>query len=892
MNNGDGMKKNDFLNNLLYLYDALTFSVNINKKNVTFFYKGSRLIGENISYNEFAVSFLDLLKIVPSGVDKLIRFLDNLQPSNLPFDLPVEYISITGSPIRVNYRGFRYTEDDVLFTVSLADETHIDELDQLTKSYSKSFIVEKINEAIENKTPFSLMIIDIDNFKLFNDSYGHMFGDIVLVETVAAINSVLKDNGYIGRIGGDEFVVLYYIDNNYDKVHEACKMIRDSIRQLSMNNVKQAEITATMGCSSYPKDGKTYDELFKKADKALYRGKRKGRNCFIMYTEEKCGLIGDEDITEKTMDRLFASSTNYNIIAGVLELLNRDFSLKKNITEALSLVGSYFLLDRIIFSSQNPDTHQNTYEIKWYQPRAIKYPANEPFDYEKDLWHKTLDKTGMLKIVQVHSNKNLPVYPILERDKTSALLAFNLTAENKIFGLVRYEMCSINKFWQQQDIASLMLISKMFSIKINKEYHDNQHIKELYYDQLTNIFNYTKWRKDVNNYIYSNPNPYAVLDFNISGFRNLNDVLGTKTCDEILILIANKLKNISDKNIIYARETDDKFLIFFPHHDKAKMESTLDEISEYVKDNNHTKKQILLNSGVYLAESDDDLSLAIDKANLARKNKKASEKIAYYSTELAEIENEKLKLELHMHEAITNGEFLLYLQPKVDTNKNKVVGAEALTRWNYNFEKLLFPNSFIPLFEQNGFITELDYQVFENVCKFQRKILDEHKKPIVISVNVSRYQSNFDKYIKTIESIREKYNIPSHLIEIEITEGMYKDNLLEISKFINDLHNHGYYVSMDDFGSGYSNLTSLANLDFNIIKLDKGFCSNIDNKKETAVLSFVMQLAKKLKIKVLCEGVETQDYSDYLKSIGCTLIQGYLYDKPIPADDFKKKYLP
>ena len=243
-----------------------------------------------------------------------------------------------------------------------------------------------------------------------------------------------------------------------------------------------------------------------------------------------------------------------------------------------------------------------------------------------------------------------------------------------------------------------------------------------------------------------------------------------------------------------------------------------------------------------------------------------------------------------MHEAKEKGEFLLYLQPKFDTKRNVLVGAEALTRWNYNFEKILTPNLFIPLFEENGFITELDYQVFENVCKFQRMILNEKKKPVVISVNVSRYQSDFDEYIERIESIRKKYRISSSLIEIEITEGMYTDNVVTISKFIDDLHKLGYHISMDDFGSGYSNLASLASLNFDIIKLDKGFCSDVSNKKETAILSFIMQLAKKLKMKVLCEGVETQEYSDYLKSIGCTLIQGYLFDKPMISTDFKTKY--
>lgn len=885
------MDKDFPIDELLYLYDNIVYDVNLSKKKIEFVTRRDRTLGKDLDYSDFADLFLSTLKIIPSSKEKFVRFLNNLNPANAPFELPVEYIADNGAPVRVTYKGYRYSNDNVLFTATIIDDSHNEELDPLTRAYSKSFIVEKIKEAIDSKRQFSLMILDIDNFKLFNDSYGHMFGDIVLVETAAAVNSVIGDNGFISRIGGDEFLVLYYVDNNYDDVHLACKTIRDSITELSKNNVKQAEITATVGCSSYPKDGDSYEVLFRKADKALYRGKKKGRNCFIIYSVEKCGPLTDnDDNKEKTMDRLFSNSTNYNIIAGVLEILNRDFILKKNLYEALSLVGSYFLLDRIVLSNQNPDTLENINEIVWYQPRSTKYPAQIPTNEEKTIWNKTLDKTGMLKLVQVHANKNLAVYPILERDNTTAILAFELAGDGKIFGLVRFEMCSINKFWQHQDVAALMLIAKMFSIKLNKEYHEAKHIKELYFDKTTDIYNYTKWRASTSEFIFNNPNtPYTVLDFNISGFRSLNEVLGTKTCDEILVLIANQMKNLGNEGIIFAREADDKFLIFLPRQDKVEIEEILDKITKFVQTNNHTRKPINLIAGIYLAKAGEDISLSIDKANLARKSA-INSRIIYFSNELAEMEKEKLIMELHMYDAKKNGEFLLYLQPKIDTTKNTIVGAEALTRWNYNFEKILTPNVFIPLFEQNGFITELDYQVFENVCLFQRKLLDEGKKPVRISVNVSRYQSDFDKYIETIEAIRNKYKIPSSLIEIEITERMYVNNIIPISKFMDELHKIGYYVAMDDFGSGYSNLASLANLDFDLIKLDKSFCNDIDNKKETIVLSFVMKLAKKLKMKVLCEGVETQEYSDYLKSIGCTLIQGFLYDRPMPATDFETKY--
>ena len=203
---------------------------------------------------------------------------------------------------------------------------------------------------------------------------------------------------------------------------------------------------------------------------------------------------------------------------------------------------------------------------------------------------------------------------------------------------------------------------------------------------------------------------------------------------------------------------------------------------------------------------------------------------------------------------------------------------------------MIYPDIFIPLFEENGFIKELDLHVFENVCIFQRNVLDQGLEPVTISVNLSMYQTNLDEYFNKIDEIRNKYNIPAKYLEIEITESTYVKNINNVISLMTKLHDNGYKVSMDDFGTGYSNLSSLATFDFDTIKLDKNFCSK-EGEKERIILKFIVNLAKNLNIQVLCEGVETKELVDFLKKIGCTLIQGYYVDKPMPAEDLLEKYL-
>lgn len=892
------MKDKLLLENLLFLYNNLTVLIDLKHNNIEKLFNGNKLITENINYDSFCDIFTEYFEINEYGRAKMNRFISNLVPGVQPFVQPAKFVKIDGEPITLEYKGHKFDENHILLIIEKYKQETPDNLDSLTKVYQKDVMYNKIKEAIENKKQFVLMIIDVDNFKQFNTTFGHMFGDIVLVETAASIKKYLGNRGFMGRVGGDEFLVLAYIENDYDMIHHACTDIRRAIANISNHNIKQAEITATVGCASFPNDANDFDTLMKKAEMALYRGKNvKGRNCFIIYDETKCGKVenyNELDIT--TMDQSYQIATSANIIAGVFEILNRGGNHSANLEDSLSLIGNYFLLDRVALITQDSNDRVG-YKYEWVNPRK---PENANLikigDKNIPLWRKSYDKTGMLKFVQVESNyhTNPELCELLKSQNTTSILAFEMSYMDKKMGLLRFDMCSTNRFWTQDDISSLLLINKVFTIYLYKEFEDKKHEQELHHDNITGLLNLSKWRNEVFTYLTKSDKyiKYSLLYMHIEGFVGLNDVYGTNYCDKVLKLIADSMVKVYADEAIYCRISGEKFLIFIPHQNKEKIEDKFKTLRDMVEETIQVKGKFKLTAGVYIHNKIDTLSSSIDKANLARKQYKIPENgLVYFVPEFFEEVHKKTELELHMHQALKDGEFLLYLQPKINTITGDVVGAEALTRWNFKHEKLLTPNHFISLFEQNGFITELDFAVFENVCKFLRQCMDEGLVPVKTSVNVSRYQFNFDNYIKTINSIREKYDIDPSLIEIEITEGMYIENIQEISDFINKLHSFGYKISMDDFGSGYSNLSSLATLDFDLIKLDKNFCGNINNKKENIILSFVMNLAKNLKMDVLCEGVETEEFAQYLKDVGCTLVQGFLYERPIPCEQFKEKYL-
>lgn len=894
------MIKDAYIDNLLSLYNNLTIILDLNSKKIIQAYDGKNIVIENISINDFFEYIKKYKQFNNTSILKLSSFFDELDASKSKFNMVFTLCTQNNDILNIEIKGTKINDNEMILVFSDLEKDYFIQSDSLTKLYTKDAIIKKAKEFVDNNINFILMIVDIDNFKSFNDTYGHMFGDIVLVETAASLKKYLKNSGIIGRIGGDEFMIIIEHNDDYDEIHKLCTNVRSAIANISNHNIKQVKITATVGCAHFPKDANKFDLLFNKANTALIRGKNKGRNCFVIFTEQRCGFVTDKDISDNltSFDHTNPTSISSNIVAGVFEILNRGGDSRKNIDDSLSLIGTYFLLDRINIIKLDPSLDDVlTENIEWVNPRN---PENKNLVISnKDnipLWRKAIDKTGMLKIVNIyHDTVHEGLTELLISQNTSALIAFEMKYMDKYMGLIRFDICSGPKFWQQNDISSLMLISKIFAIFLYKEYENVIHRHELFYDRLTDIYNFTKWRETalfkINNL---HENNYSIINFHINDFKKLNDIYGISICDKMLVTIGSALKLIFKSNAVYGRVNNDKFIIFINSQDKEYINYEIQKINKYVQDNFEYHDKFKLIYGVYIKENkNDELATAIDRANIARKNHNISSNsnITYYIEQFYIEIKQNAELEAHMFEALDKNEFLLYLQPKINTETGEVVGAEALTRWHYKFDKILTPNLFIPLFEENGFINELDYKVFENVCKFQQQCIFEGIAPLVISVNVSRYQMDFHRYIERINAIRKKYNVNPGLIEIEITEGMYIENIDQMSEFLKILKNYGYRVAMDDFGSGYSNLASLAALDFDVIKLDKNFCTNKDNERELIILKFVMQLAKQLKMEVLCEGVETEEFCKHLQDLGCNLVQGFLFERPIPSLEFKNKYL-
>ena len=240
---------------------------------------------------------------------------------------------------------------------------------------------------------------------------------------------------------------------------------------------------------------------------------------------------------------------------------------------------------------------------------------------------------------------------------------------------------------------------------------------------------------------------------------------------------------------------------------------------------------------------------------------------------------EEHEIEEIMDEALENEEFEIYYQPKINILEEKIVSAEALVRWNRN-GKMISPGKFIPLFEKNRFILKLDLYIFEKVCK---DIKEFNLKNITFSVNVSKEHFNALDFIDEYDKIAKKYKINPKNIELEITESAGIDT--NITKIMKEIKKRGFNISLDDFGTGYSSLNMLQDMPIDVLKIDKSFIDKIGNSK-IDIIKHIINMANELGIITVAEGVETKEQVKYLKNVGCTIIQGYYYSKPLNKNQF------
>ena len=388
---------------------------------------------------------------------------------------------------------------------------------------------------------------------------------------------------------------------------------------------------------------------------------------------------------------------------------------------------------------------------------------------------------------------------------------------------------------------------------------------------------------------------YAVVSLIFVRYRNYVLCHSVDQGEQTLRLVWQNICAFLDKNEICSHGTINNFQILMKANSEDEARERLRRIIKSLEaigidhDFNFQAGVFMIPSNV---RKNADIDLLYNNASAARMTLESTEEsgIAFFDNKLVEDEKWIDLVTEHQKEAIEKEEFKVYYQPKYDPRTNEQLGAEALIRWVSDEMGFVPPGKFIPIFENSGFITEIDHYMLSHVARDQKKWLDEGRKCVPVSVNVSRAHFAEINLADQIRSIVDEAGAPHELIEIELTESAFFDDKKLMLYTINKLKKYGFLVSMDDFGSGYSSLNSLKDMPLNILKLDAGFFrGENDNERAEIVVSEILHLAKKLNMTTVAEGVDEQHQVDFLAAEGCNMIQGYYYSKPMPKEEYEAK---
>lgn len=881
----------------------------------------TRYVDGNISQPEFVDNFSDFLvsKVHPDDLtvfEKEYRKM-NQAVSNIGFEIRLkesagrryrwhavkmclessgDNISYVGSSTYIDSRKNKESE----LTIKARQ-------DPLTGLLNKVVTQENIDTFVKKNpnTEGALIVFDIDNFKNYNDCMGHLFGDEVIKEVATRIRRIFSKDSFVGRIGGDEFLVYVKDMVDVSNIVQRMGQLRDAVADITLGQRSHFKITLSVGISLFPDMGSDFDELFKSADMALYSIKSNGKNSYAFYTDE----LYNEDVIREGEQRLERATVEMKepdtLTDFAFHLLNESENVSSAVNLLLYRIQSDYDLEAIQLhelDSKNMRT-EVTYEIckEGRQPYLGK---RFDFSFKAYKKHEEMSKEGFIVYDFTGEERPSPGNGIEAWSNIGSMLHIPMRLFSKMRGCVDLISAQGPATWSPKKVSEIVSVTNLLTVCLYYSGRVQRAEKEVSrfadYDSLTGLMKEDHFIDAATKIVASKAetSTLAVVYCDISNFKYINEAYGYMVGDRILSDMADYVSNKVKGVLCAGRFYSDNILFIkeFPNGTSTeRLTHQIEEINENLSD--YLSKKFRINNvsvrtGIYvIPDSSTDVLLSVSNANMARKLAKSNKgaRCVVFDQAMFEKRKRQIKYIQALDEAIKNEEFYIVMQPKVSGTSNRLVGAEALVRWKMADGTEVYPDDFIPAFEKDGSIVKLDFYVYEKVMAYIRERLDSGKKVLPISMNVSRAHLLTSDFTKKFIALVDKYQIPTQFLELELTESIYLENLNTFNAMIEELRILGIRVSMDDFGSGYSSLNALNDLRIDLLKIDKVFMKD-DMLKESdkTIIRFIIDMAKNLSMKVMAEGVETDSQRRFLNEAGCELQQGYLYSRPVAIPVFNE----
>lgn len=518
--------------------------------------------------------------------------------------------------------------------------------------------------------------------------------------------------------------------------------------------------------------------------------------------------------------------------------------------------------------------------------------AQNIYQMEQDMFN---DRSGLFRFEAVDGSNLILVYNPLNHYgwQLLTLVPSDVIAATIERYMARTTLLSAGVIWV---MATILLV-----LFLENRSHNRQMYRIAFVDRLTGGMNGAAFQMRCQVALRSaDPGASSILALNIKNFRLIKEKFNARQGDKVLRAFMKVLTDCVAGKGFAARAEADNFLLYVETGDAYSIRKLVDQIVASARREamgfgvgGTVPYYFVIQSGAFVINDPTlDVALIVDRANAACRDRTPLEDgvCKFYDAAVVEHLSREQELNGMFAEALSSHAFQVYLQPKVWIESGKTYGAEALVRWECPGKGLIPPSEFIPLFEANGKICELDLYMFEEVCAILRRWIDAGSTPLPISVNLSRHHFQRPDCLTPFAEIAARYGIPKGLIELELTESIFFDDpsIETVKNCIHEMHRLGFTCSLDDFGSGYSSLGLLVEFDVDVIKLDRKFFLDMDQPKAMSVISSVLSLSKEIGMRTVAEGIETQTQLEQLRAEGCDLVQGYVYSRPLPVSEFEQ----
>lgn len=692
--------------------------------------------------------------------------------------------------------------------------------------------------------------------------------------------------------------------NVYNNITELSEQTASQLNLTINNQEKFVEIMIDSINHGY---FNTFDEIFErfKGDLDEYHFTR-----LVILDEAGNGITSDGYSVEnyEHIEEFFRQDTIY-----LSE--NRPSTVSSNQVNIYSKTFMFNGKKMVLFATINTENYKEILARRLFNGKGGTYLVNNNgivlIDSYNEINKKNISFYDYMN--QEHKVENTEdlqkIKDMLASMKKKKVGTFHLTIDRKV-NFIHYEKINVND-WYVVTVAPDSTIAKELNlfvglsiglclviniiaivmfiyIYISNQKKNTKLYETVYIDPVTSLGNELYFKENGAKFLkIANKHKYiAVIDIN--KFKAFSRIYDYDFCNLILKTFGNRLSEVLPVNNITCRMSRDLFAVAFSYDDNIKklIDKILDEVSILKVED--VSLYLNLSIGIYkVTMLDNNINKVLDKAYMAHSRIKGLYKDKYYifDESLERRVLEEQQIESDMKNALRENEFKVLYQPKVFVKNEKMAGCEALVRW-YKDERIISPEKFIPLFEKNKFIIKLDLYVFEQVCKDIVSWKKKYKNIPVVSVNISKEHFDDEYFIDEYVKITDKYGIDRSSIELEITESSAMDEEIDILKIIDYIKHKGFIISIDDFGTGYSSLSMLQNMSIDIIKIDKVFIENADVNSNKNIINYIQSMAKSLSLKTVVEGVETKKQVDFVKKVGCDIIQGYYYSKPITSEEF------